>query len=74
MDFTDDVSGQVIGTMYLVGRLYYEGRPQGRKLYATTESDLLAQAHELKAKLRADCGEALIFIYPLDAWELRIFD
>ena len=61
----------LIGAISLTGQLYYQGRPQGPGLIATTAEGLLDLARDLK--------QALIAGHPLGmeiwrddaAWELR---
>ena len=67
----DEPTGVLIGAISLTGQLYYQGRPQGPGLIATTAEGLLDQARDLK--------QALIAGHPLGmeiwrddaAWELR---
>lgn len=40
-DFTDDVSGQIVGTHYGAAWVTYEGRKQGKTFYVSTESEAL---------------------------------
>lgn len=70
--FEEDVCGQVIGAYMLIGSVHYEGRKQGRDLYAESEEDLKALAEQYIQAQRAECGPAFRAIFPRDAWELRI--
>lgn len=71
----DDTNGIVVGTMYKVGQLYYEDRPQGRQLYATSEAELKDKARRLKQEMLNDCGTVVEYIYPnKQAWILKILD
>lgn len=65
----DDTNGVIVGSFSLVGRLYYQGRPQSQQLYAASDGELQAMAANRKRDLLADNPE----IYRIDGWELRIF-
>ena len=71
-EFDEDVSGLIVGRYMLIGSLHYEGRKQGGTIYAETEDALIAAANEYVRQQRHECGEAFQYIYPKDAWELRI--
>jgi hypothetical protein len=71
---TDDVRGSIIGGDYLVCRLMYEGREQG-KFSADDLDDAKAKSEQMLARIKAECGPAYIMIYrDPGAWELRIYD
>lgn len=72
--YTDDVNGQIIGRVMLQGALYYDGRRQGRVLWAETDDAMLKRAKEELAAIKTSCGEAFGLIYRKAAWELRICD
>lgn len=74
LTFTDDVRGHVIGQFVTVADLFYEGRKQGRTIYAPTEDGAIQAGQALKADIIASCGEGARHIFPLDAWEIRIYD
>ena len=65
----DDTNGLIVGAYTLVGRLYYQGRPQSQQFYAANDGELQAMAANRKRDLFADNPE----IYRIDGWELRIF-
>lgn len=64
----DDTNGVIVGAYNLVGRLYYQGRPQSQQFYATTDEELQTMAADRKRELLTDNPE----IYRIDGWELRI--
>lgn len=68
------VDGQIIGGFHIIGHLFYEGRPQGRDLWADDEAELRVKANEAYQQIKDECGQAFEMIYPADAWELRIPD
>jgi hypothetical protein len=71
---SETVNGTIIGEIVSCGRLFYEGRPQGRGLYADDGAELRAEAQRLLEEIKADCGELYAEIYPRpDAWELRVY-
>ena len=69
---TEEVNGIVIGSYMLIGTLRYEGRQQEKTFYGESESELLVKAKNLLRQIKTECGDAFAFIYPLDAWEMRI--
>lgn len=74
LNYSDDVNGTVIGTMYMQGAVFYDGRKQGKTLYAESDAELRNKANEYFAELKKECGEAFTAIYPnVRAFELRIF-
>jgi chloramphenicol 3-O-phosphotransferase len=68
----DDVSGVIVGGDYLVGILTYQGRQQGRQLYAANGGELFEKAFHLKREILADCGDAAHLIYETNEWQLKI--
>ncbi len=65
----DDVKGEIIGEIMLVGQLYYQDRPQGGRLYANTTGELLNMAKDRKRELINENP----MIYRTDEWTLRIY-
>lgn len=71
----DDVNGVIIGGECIVGYLTYEGRRQGKQLYAGSEGHLHAMATQYREEIIESCGMAAREIYPdSDAWCLRILN
>lgn len=71
----DDVTGIIIGGEYLLGFLTYDGRKQGRQIYAESHAALIKLAEEQKAEILKDCGIVARDIYPKDdAWRLVILN
>jgi hypothetical protein len=68
-DFDDDVVGDVVGDMMIVGVLYYQDRPQSQKIYASSQDLLVELAKERKNELITESP----LIYKSDGWSLRIF-
>lgn len=63
-DFTDDVSGEIIGGDYGTCWVTYEGRKQGATMYPTNETEAYAMCEDLKDEIKKDCGEVFDSIYP----------
>lgn len=72
-DYTDDVRGTIIGGSYYHWRLFYDGRPQGQRMHAYTEQDAENAGKAAFERVKAECGKAFDMIYPLYAWEVRIW-
>ncbi|MGZ8887994.1 MAG: hypothetical protein ACXW1D_00380 [Halobacteriota archaeon] len=70
-DFTDDVSGVIIGEFLQQAILTYEGRKQGPTMYVRTDEDAKQQAQAYIAEQRAECGAAFAMIYPNKAWQIK---
>jgi len=70
-DFTDDVSGQVIGDFLSQAFVTYEGRKQGPTLYVRNDEEAKHKAQIYIDELRADCGEAFRMIYPNKSWSIK---
>ena len=71
----EEVNGIVIGPITRTGQWHYEGRPQGRRVWAETDSGLLeSKARAEFTRMKADCGQAFELIYPnTQTWEFREF-
>lgn len=70
----EDVNGFIVGPSYIEGQVYYQNRPQGPKLYALDEVELRGHAESAIEQMKAECGDALMYIYPDNsAWTLRIY-
>jgi len=67
----DEPAGVLIGPITLTGQLYYQGRPQGPGLIATTDEGLLEQARALKHALIAGHPLGMEIWRDDAAWELR---
>jgi len=67
----DEPRGGIIGAISLTGQLYYQGRPQGPGLIATTDEGLLEQARALKHALIAGHPLGMEIWRDDAAWELR---
>jgi hypothetical protein len=52
MIMLDNVNGEIIGGDELSAHVTYDGRPQGRKIYGSTDDDLRAAAKKEIAKIR----------------------
>lgn len=73
-DDPDVPAGNIAGTHWKEGRCYYDGRPQGPKLAAESQEDLIKTLTEKQREIIRDQGSVADYIYPdNDAWELRIF-
>lgn len=69
----DDVSGEIVGGLYVVGALFYDGKKQSKYFYASTEESLKSQSEEFVSGKKSEFGELFKSIWPRDSWELRIF-
>lgn len=65
--------GIIIGGDYVVGQLYFDGRPQGGKMYAPSEEELMECARHCKASLMQEFAGSPCYLYQGDKWELRIY-
>lgn len=72
IDFTDDVSGVIVGGDYMQGFLTYEGRKQGSDMYAVNEDALKVLANEKWNSIKKEHGQVFRDIYPSNAWMLEI--
>lgn len=73
--FDETVSGTIIGGRAMACRLYYEGRPQGPRMFVDSDAEARNAGENALAEIKAECGEAFRMIYPRDdAWECRIYD
>ena len=69
---TDDVNGVIIGGDYIAAKLCYDGRQQGRIIYANSPEQAKNLAIEIKVEFRQDLGDTLFKeIYPDDLkWQI----
>lgn len=75
--FKDEcVSGVIVGGDFVCAKLCYEGRQQGRQIYAESRERVKEMALFMKKELIADLGEMLAKeIYPNDsAWRVVVFN
>lgn len=69
----DDVRGVIIGGDYISGRLFYEDRPQGGRVYADSEEELKHILRKRLEDIKLDCGDVYAAIYQKEsAWSIRI--
>jgi hypothetical protein len=68
----DDVNGVIVGGNYICAKLSYEGRQQGRQIYAVDADAARAEAVNLKKEIIAELGASLAKeIYPCDeSWKI----
>jgi hypothetical protein len=68
----EDVSGVIVGGDFVCAKLCYEGRQQGRQIYADDVAEALGEAVNLKKELINDLGRDLAKeIYPCDdSWKI----
>lgn len=72
-DFTDDVSGEIVGGNYGIAWLEYDGRKQGRTFYPINELEAMHLCENEKNRISEECGQAYELIYPKkDAWVVRM--
>jgi hypothetical protein len=69
LDFT---RGVIVGGNYVSGQVYFDGRPQGDKLYANSEEELVQLAQQRIKSLTDEFSGWPCYLYKGDKWELRI--
>lgn len=71
-DFTDDVSGTIVGSIKISAYVSYDGRKQGTTIYADSEEEAKKTANNYIKSLREENGEFLFNqIWPEKAWRLN---
>lgn len=70
-DFTDDVSGQIVGAFYQQAFLTYEDRKQGPTMYVKTDDEAKKLAQLYINDQREELGDAFAMIYPNNAWQVK---
>lgn len=73
----DDVSGVIIGGVCLAlkGKVFYDGRLQGRDVFASTELELIKLAKHQIRKLKNETSEVLSYLYnDSSKWEFWIYN
>ena len=74
-DETSAMSSNIVGTHYVEGRCYYEGRPQGGRVAAKTEEELIILLSNRQREIIEQQGSVVEFVYPNEkSWEIRIFN
>lgn len=73
IDYTDDVRGVIIGGSYWGWQIFYDGRPQSQRQCADSKEEAIERGRAEVARVKAECAKVLWLIYPLDAWEIRIW-
>jgi hypothetical protein len=63
-DFTDDVSGQIIGGEYGQCWVTYQGRKQGNTGYPANEVEADSFCQAVIDRIKNECGEVFSMIYP----------
>ena len=67
----EEVNGVVIGTYYLAGRVFLNGKQQGGTIYDETEEGLREKANTYVSELKAEWGALFSEVFK-GKWELRI--
>jgi hypothetical protein len=72
----DEVRGVIVGGDYVIGRLHYDGRPQGQQLVGRSDDEVIKKGKDLLDDIKRESGKAypLIYLKALTAWETRIYD
>lgn len=70
-DFSDDVSGQVIGAFVQQAFLTYEGRKQGPAMYVKTDAEAKELAQAYINNQRQEFGDAFSMVYPNKSWQIK---
>ena len=73
IDFSDDVSGSIIGDILFPCRLYYCDRPQGQTFFCGSDSHASQVAAAMMAEIKDSLGDSFNEIYPEKRWSLRIY-
>lgn len=71
-DFSEDVNGQVIGSFYFQGILFYDGRSQSQPFYALSEEKIKETGEKIIQEKKTEFGEIFKEIWPKNSWEIRI--
>lgn len=68
--------GVIIGPMLVAGEIFYDGRSQTGRFYASNDVELRALAKSKFAQLLKEVGEREVaYLWPdRQKWELRIYD
>jgi hypothetical protein len=71
----DDVNGNIVGDVMLIGALFYGDKKASYKsFYATTQDELESMANSLKQSMLDENKEIKSFLWPDDTlWNLRIY-
>lgn len=70
----DEVSGTIIGGNFVCGALCYNGRKQGKDLWASSEAELKQKVESLKEELCHENAEILPYLWPdANLWSIKIF-
>ncbi len=72
-EYDEDVNGVVVGRYKLICSLMYEGRKQGKTIYADDEVSAAQAASSMRDGIVRSCGQAALDIFPHDSWEVRIY-
>lgn len=70
-DFTDDISGVIVGGEYGTCWVTYDGRKQGGTKYPSNEIEALNFCAAIKKEIMDSCGGVFKTIYPLNAWKFH---
>ena len=74
--YEDEVRGVIVGGDHIIGRLHYDGRPQGQQFAGRSDAEVIEKGKSLLSEINKECGKAYQMIYPnaATAWEIRIYD
>lgn len=67
-NFTDDVNGQIIGGDYVIAWVSYEGRKQGRTIYAENQKQAEQELTRIVLDMQDEFGDSFRLIYPKKEW------
>ena len=69
--FTDDVNGQIIGGDYVAAWVSYEGRKQGRTIYAENQKQAEQMLTRIVLDIQDELGDSFKLIYPKKEWDFN---
>lgn len=73
--YDDIMVGEVVGGDVVPWAVFYDGRPQSQKAYATNDDEAIAMGRAIVAELQAKYrGEPCHLYKDAAKWEIRIYE
>lgn len=70
----EDVRGIIIGGNYVHASLFYDGRQQGRDVYADSEAEAIEKCKAMRDERIKEFGGHPCYLYQQpELWEVRIY-